>query len=233
MSIFQKVRVATLAAVNEVADGAINKMPLPVLKQKIRDLEAAQGEMHDQMSVQKGNILDAEGEVKVLGSKIAAETAMLTKIATNKGKTDPAVQAKASLVVGLQSQLKTKQDTLASLNTMYDKMKQGAIVVDAKHTEALERLHTLESVTTDTKALQAGVKASKAIQGIVGDSVDGLDLASLDKKITHDHNVATAQFDSATEAFHVPEPEVDAEHAMAIDDLLNTLPIPETAAVAK
>lgn len=233
MSLFNKIRTATLAAVNEAADGAINSMPLPVLKQKIRDLEAAQGEMHNQMSIQKGNIMDAEGEVKVLTSRIAAETAMLTKIVANKGKTDPSVQAKASLVVSLQSQLTTKQGTVTSLTAMYEKMKQGAAVVDQKHTEALERLHTLESVTTDTKALQAGVKASRAIQGIVGDSVDGLDINSLEKKITHDHNVATASFDQATEAFHVPEAEVDPTQAAAIDDLLNGIVVPETATASK
>lgn len=220
MTLFAKVRALTLGTANDLLDKVIDLNSPTMLRQYVRDLETAEGQLRTEAAVAAGGVRTLTREKSDLEHRIADKTlAIKTVLASAAPNKDAVSRAYASEVVSLQSQLKGKTEELTDQATTSSNLDAALAKLDAKHVEMLGNLRRLESLDRSTKAKE---HASAALSNVasLASSGDGISVDDIAAKMRARADVADEKFSRAMDD---PTFQEDPSHAADVDALLNSL----------
>jgi len=230
MSIFAKFRLLTLGSLNDLLDRQIAKDPT-ALKQYVRDLETAIGEMQTQAATQAALVnRTLPREIADLNAKIELDKKTIVAVyAGTSPNKEMIAKAKAAEIVDLQAQVKEKEQSLATETVTSQQLDQAVAALDAKHTQSMMQRRSLENMTRDTHAKKKAGRLTESAAKVMGDNV-GVSVDSIKAKIQQENDIQNERFARAMGS--LPKPEEDPVKDAAINDLLASLRPPAIVASA-
>lgn len=229
--IFAKARAFTLGNMHDLLDKAIDLNSPAVLKQYVRDLETAIEQLKTEAAVQAGGLRTLNREIGDLQNNITGKTAAihvrlasLAKPVNDQGQAgtatmDPTVRSWGAQVVAWQKELDAKKAQLPAQQKVVTDLDGAVAKLDAKHTEAVSNVRSLESRAHMTEAKNKSVKALEQTASLTS-SVDAGSIDNLQAKVAAAADVADEKFDRAMGSDAFAE---SAEQTQDVDAFLNTL----------
>ena len=222
MSIFAKARAFTLGNMHELLDKAIDINSPAVLKQYVRDLEAAIEQLKTQAAAQAGGVRTITREIGDLKQSIDMKTkAIKTRLGTAGVDTnDSLVRAWAQQVTNWQKELAQKETTeLPEKQKVAASLDSAVAKLEAKHTEMVSNVRRLSSLAETSKAKNQAVSALEQA-GKLSSGADSISIDNLQERIQAQADVADEKFDRQmnSEAFAESD-----EQKANVDDFLSKL----------
>lgn len=228
-SLFAKARAFTLGNIHELLDKTTDN-PV-VLKQLVRDLEAAIQQLRTEAAVQAGGLRTINREIGDLNNNITSKTAAihirlasLPKPVNAEGQAgtslqDPTIRSWGAQIVAWQKELAAKQADLPAQQEAVAKLDGAVAKLDAKHTEAVSNVRSLESRSHVTAAKSHSAKVLEQV-GSLSSGIDSDSIDNLSAKINAEADIADEKFDRAMGSDAFAE---SAQQTQDVDAFLNTL----------
>jgi phage shock protein A len=192
-SLFEKVRVAVLGNLHDLLDRKVNT---PAgYKQYIRDLEVALADLRAAVDEAVGTGNGYRRDITHLESEKASKQADIDLLL---GDDDPANdEAALQLQVEFEdvdSQIENRRALLAENDANAAALNDAVEKLEAKHREMVNNLDRLTVTQASAKAKSRAAAAAEAAAA-ASDSVDGVSVDSIEARINHENDVASARFD--------------------------------------
>lgn len=218
MSTFlQKLRTVTLGTAHDLLDKAIDLNSPSALRQYVRDLEDALDRLRNEAAVAAGQIRTMEREKGDYESTITYCTQTAQRY-VNSGKQDLA-RIEASKVLRAKENLARVTSQLETQHTTSSNLDNAVALLDAKHTDMVQRVRDLERIDRDSKAKEQAAGALSAAGKLVSGGAD-ISVDDIESKMRARNDVANEKFSRAIGDVRVQE---DEEHGAAVDDFLSNL----------
>lgn len=212
--LLSKFRTLAMGKAHDLLDKEIDLNSPTMLREYVRDLEAAETNLNTDAVVAAGGVRTLTREKGDLEHKIADETAAAKTYVT----TNPAVaRIHATNAVNLQTQLVGKTQDLADQITVSANLDAAWAKLDAKHSAMLATVRRLESLDHSTKAKE---HAASAIQSASAAAGSGVSIDNIQSKMQARADVADEKF---SRAMNDPGLAEDASQAADVDAFLATL----------
>lgn len=217
MSLFSKVRVVTLGALNDLLDKAIDMNSPSALRQHVRDLEQAISQLENEQAAAPGRATTIKRQIKQTNDSIELGIKKIKEYQTNNN--EGAARAKAKEVVELKKQLSTQEASLEVQNKTFADLTRGLDTLKANHSLMVNRIRELERLDRDTKVKEETAKAAKAASQVLSLGSE-ISIDNIEEKMRERNDVANSKFDSAMNNIHTPETEQESDE---INELLKNI----------
>lgn len=225
MNFVTKLRAVTLGAAHDLLDKAVDLNSPSVVRQYVRDLEAALDKLKSESAIQDGTLRTQLREQSDLQSSIESDKATISKLLASTDPTGKALAtAKANLVITKQQHLAEIADAITNQQNVAIGMKNAVISLESKHDQMVARVRELERLDRESKAKESAASAITNAGRIISD-IDSPSVDDLADRMHRRNDVASAKFDQAVGGLHTEEPNSDDVAA-----LLASLAPVETAA---
>lgn len=216
MGFLNKVRAVTLGAAHDLLDKTIDMNSPSVLRQYVRDLEAAIDKMKSESAVQDGQLRTMQREQSDLQAKVETDKATITKLLASADANAKAIaQSKAAIVLRDQQHLSEIAGNILSQQNIATSMKQAVTSLETKHETMVSRVRELERLDRDTKAKESAASAISNAGKIAGD-IDNPSIDDLQDRMHRRNDVASAKFDQAMGGIETETPDnADVEALLA------------------
>lgn len=197
MSLYQKARAFTLGNLHELLDKAIDVNSPAVLKQYVRDLEAAIEQLKTQAAVQAGGVRTLNREIGDLKQSIDLKTKAIKTRLTQPGidTADATVRAWGLQVTNWQKELTQKETVeLPEKQKVASSLDAAVAKLEAKHTEMVSNVRRLSSLAETTKAKSQAASALEHA-GSLSSGADSISIDNLQQRIQAQADVADEKFD--------------------------------------
>jgi phage shock protein A len=214
MNFLQKVRAVTLGASHDLLDKTIDMNSPSVLRQYVRDLEAAIDKMKTETAVQDGTLRTLNRESADLTNTIATDRATVAKLLASPDVNAPALaKARASVILTNQSRLNAMQADIETQKAALEKMQAAVVALEAKHETIVARVRELERLDRDSKSKeQAAAAISNA--GSIVNMTSNQSIDDLTSRMQARHDVADAKFEQAMGGMQAESEDSDAVNAL-------------------
>lgn len=215
--IFSKLRVVTLGGIHDLLDKAIDLNSPSALRQYVRDLETAIGQLNAEAAGQTGQLRTMNRERGDLDSKIQTLKVEITHLLT----ADPAstvARSKGALVLQYQTQLTGYDTSITNQTKVVTDLNTAVQNLNAKHDLMVARVRELERIDRDTRAKSTASAAITQAGSILG-GVGTQSIDDLQDRMLRKNDAANATFDQSM-ASMTPEPETNSAD---VDALLASL----------
>jgi len=222
MSLFSKARAYTLGNLHELLDKRIDLNSPAVLKQYVRDLEAAISQLKLEAAVQAGGVRTITREVGDLKQSIDMKTkAIKTRLAQAGIDTnDSLVRAWAQQVTNWQKELSQKESVeLPDKQKVSASLDSAVAKLEAKHTEMVSNVRQLSSMANTSKAKSAAANALEQA-GKLSTGADSISIDNLQDRIRAQADVADEKFDRQMNSDAYAESD---DQKADVDSFLSTL----------
>mgnify|MGYP003392809408 CR=1 FL=1 len=173
MSIFQKLTTLGKAGINALLDQGIDAMPIEVLKQHARELEAARDAVADDAAVGEGKVTQLTRQIAANKASIATTNEMIDLLLGDDDlENDSKAEPLAAKVVTLQGQIAALATDLTSATQTSKLLDQNLKQIDARHKEALNRIAMLASQEHSAAAKEQAAAALDRAGRLAGDSTE-------------------------------------------------------------
>lgn len=219
MGLFSKIRTAVAGYSNELVDKAIESKPLPYLKQHVRELEAAMGDINHQAAV-------AAATITTLGNqKAAALKSIENEQATAKAYLSKGDQTSARQVAGrihdLQQRVVTLDEQIKIATENSKALDQAREAIKTKHDQTMSRVRDLEMKDRSSRALESASKhLQQAGEVLSSASVAASTIDDVASKVDARSDLAREEFNRTMADF---QPASDPVRDQAVDSILESL----------
>lgn len=210
----QKLRAVTLGAAHDLLDKEVDMNSPSMIRQLVRDLEAAIGKMNTEAAIQIGQVRTLNREHGDLVAKINADTEEVKKLLTTK---PDLARAHAALIVANKQHLAQMETDILNQQKIADDITLAVSKLTAKHDVMVSRVRELERIDRDSKAKESAASALNSAGSLVG-SVSSQSIDDVEDRMRRRNDIASAKFDQSMAA--MPEDNTNSEQ---VDDLLASL----------
>lgn len=216
---FQKLRVVTLGAANDLLSKAIDMNSPSALRQYVRDLEEAISKLQDEAANQAGQVRTTERELAILTAKISADKTLIQSNLASATPNAALARAKAGEVVQFSKELADDQAKLVAQRQTSANLDAAVAQLNNKHSLMLSRVRELERLDRDSKGKEQAAKAISAAGSLVDGGTD-ISVDDLESKIRARNDVASVKLERALGSTTTAE---DPSTTADIDNLLSEL----------
>ncbi len=197
-SLFRKTRVLVLGNLHMLLDKAIDINSIPVLEQYVRDLETAQNGVMVQAASAKGNVTTIERNIANLRSQVDENQKNIDLLL---GDNDPDNDSHAVTIEmqsqGLQSQIKTLEDSLENAKKLASNMDDAVGKIKGKHTEMMSRLNELRQLNQSANATEQAATALDQAASLSGGIDASSSIDNVEARLRARNDVANARLEEA------------------------------------
>jgi len=218
-SFFEKATIFAKGTAHDILDRAIDANNPTMLRQYVRELEAALKNQQSEIVVAGGNVRTTARELGDIQHRLDFETnAAKTALAANPPNTALA-RAHGSSAVTLQADLTAKTQEVESAKVVVTTLENALAKMDAKHTEMVSAVRRLESMDRQTKIKNQSAKAMESVASVSAMGSD-ISIDNIQAKMQRQADVADERFDRALQDPSFAE---NPDHAADVDSFLANL----------
>jgi len=201
-SIIEKIRVFVKARAHKLLDAAIDMDSPEVLKQYIREYEEALSEMDSARATAKADVNIAVRDVSALETQVKKTNADIeTLLGDNDPNNDHFAVDLENRLMGFESDLKVKQDTVAALRQASASLETVGVKMKEKLRQMTTALTRLEGMDRAAKAQESAAAAMKAAGAIASGADASVSIDNLQRKIERRYEVAQEKVNQQMGAF--------------------------------
>lgn len=189
-TILQKLRTIVLGNAHALLDRIIDETSIPSIKQNIRDLEEAIGELKGEAATAEGSKVTAEHKLTGINSQVDELNENIDFIlGDGDDVNDHLAEPLQVRFIGLEEQQKAAAEEVEVYKQTMQAVDQVVLALEAKLQTRLTQLNLLESQDKTSKAKN---KAAKAIEMAVKIG-DGPSVDNIGERIERESNIADAR----------------------------------------
>lgn len=189
-TILQKLRTIVLGNAHALLDRIIDETSIPSIKQNIRDLEEAIGELQDEAATAEGSKVTAEHNLTGINSQVDELNKNIDFIlGDGDDVNDHLAEPLQARLIGLEKQQKAAAEEVEVYKQTMQAVDQVVSALQAKFQTRLTQLNLLESQDKTSKAKN---KAAEAIEMAVKIG-DGPSVDNIGERIERESNIADAR----------------------------------------
>lgn len=199
-SLWQKFSTLFVSKAHGILDEKIEENAPDVLRQQIRTVEESVGKVDGATAAAKADLAIAKRDITALQAAIGKANRDADTLLTD---TDPSNDHFASdlelKVMDYETDLQTKQDALAGMQSAADSLADVSVKLRAKQREMMSQLGRLTTLASSAKAKEQAASAIK--EAGVGASVDAVSVDNVTRKIERKAAVADEALKQALGSF--------------------------------
>jgi phage shock protein A len=217
MSFINRVRQDLMAQANNLLDKSEKAQTIPVVKQKIRDLEAGLDKTRHEAAVAKANVTGLNRQKLELQHRIDQELAAAKSYLHQTPPNETAAKSVAINIHNHQEELKHFDEQIQAATTHSQQFDAVVEKLEAAHTQELSKLHSMQSTINMTQGMKQSMATLKSADELLtpDSSVD-----SLADDAQREADVANEEFNRTVATMQHP---VDPVQDAAADDILASL----------
>lgn len=179
MTLWQKIRLGSLAEAHKIADRAIAANSVEAARQMVRDLETATKGVESDANAATGETRTIKRTIQEKEARVRVLDTAITKILTDdKTENDIAATAKQIELTAITKSLEENRVELAEATKVATELENALKILNMRHTDMLSKLDTLQrndhAAHAEETAADALRHSREVLESGAGQSVDNL-----------------------------------------------------------
>jgi phage shock protein A len=196
-SLFEKARIAALAAAHKLMDKVVDLNSVEAVKQYLRDLENALEDLEDASATAAGHVRTVQRDTEQLQYQVKELNQNIDFILSdNKPENDHLATPLEARLIGLEQRLSTKGEEIATGQKTAQALSEAVSTLRTRYQNMVQQVQRLEAMDRATKAKESAVQAIRQAGQIASTGSD-VSIDAVADRIQRRADVADARFDRA------------------------------------
>ena len=196
-SLFEKARIAALAAAHNLMDKVVDLNSIGAVKQYVRDLENSLEDLEDASAAAAGHLRTVQRDAEQIRYQVRELNQNIDFIlGDNKPENDYLATPLEARLIGLEQRLITKDDEIATGGKTAQALSEAVSTLRTRYTNMVQQVQRLEAMDRATKAKESAVQAIRQA-GQIASTGNDVSLDAVAGRIQRRADIADARFDRA------------------------------------
>lgn len=195
--LFEKARIAALAAAHKLLDKTIDLNSIEAVKQYVRDLEGALEDLEDASAAAAGHVRSVQRDTEQIQYQIKELNQNIDFVLSdNKPENDHLATPMEARLIGLEQRISTKDEEIAMGQKTAQALNEAVSTLRTRYQNMVQQVQRLEAMDMATRAKENAVKAMRQAGKIASTGSD-VSIDAVADRIQRRADVADARFERA------------------------------------
>ncbi len=195
--LFEKARIAALAAAHKLLDKTIDLNSVEAVKQYARDLEKALEDLEDASATASGHVRSLQREAEQLTYQIKELNQNIDFVLSdNRPENDHLATPLEARLIGLEQRIGSTSEEIIAGEKSAQALSEATSTLRTRYQSMVQQIQRLEAMDRATKAKESAVKAIRQAGKIAATGAD-VSVDAVSDRIQRRADVADARFERA------------------------------------
>jgi phage shock protein A len=196
-SLFEKARIAALAAAHKLMDKVVDLNSVEAVKQYVRDVENALEDLEDASATAAGHVRSVQRDAEQIRSQAKELNQNIDFILSDKKpENDHLATPLEARLIGLEQRLTTKDEEIITGQKTAQALSEAVSTLRTRYQNMVQQIQRLEAMDRTTKAKESAVHAIKQA-GQIASAGSDVSIDAVADRIQRRADVADARFERA------------------------------------
>jgi phage shock protein A len=196
-SLFQKARIAALAAAHSLMDRVVDLNSIGAVKQYVRDLENALEDLEDASAAAAGHVRTVQRDADQVRSQIRELNQNIDFVLSdNKPENDYLATPMEARLIGLEQRATTQDEDIGTGQKTAQALNEAVSTLRTRYQNMVQQVQRLEAMDKATRAKESAVDAIRQA-GQIASAGSDVSIDAVADRIQRRADVADARFDRA------------------------------------
>jgi phage shock protein A len=196
-SLFQKARIAALAAAHSLMDRVVDLNSIGAVKQYVRDLENALEDLEDASAAAAGHVRTVQRDADQVRSQIRELNQNIDFVLSdNKPENDYLATPMEARLIGLEQRATTQDEEIGTGQKTAQALNEAVSTLRTRYQNMVQQVQRLEAMDKATRAKESAVDAIRQA-GQIASAGSDVSIDAVADRIQRRADVADARFDRA------------------------------------